>query len=239
MNILTADYGNSHPHYGIFQNGELKNVLPINQFKECLVPPETPLIFSSVIGEEFSEHEGKHHQIRPIIRPRDYFKKKQFLDMKVNYSETLGDDRLFQSFLVYKELQGIERSMIIDMGTFLNIEFISDHGLLGGYILPGPKLLRKTYQHGKQLNLPFLKDFSLSISSLPHSTEEAISQGLELMYTSALKQLIDTFEPIEIQLTGGSSSLILPFLSKLFDIKINHRPHLIHESLFRIYQEIQ
>ena len=183
--IYTIDNGNSHPHVGIFKNETPERVVPLKDFKVDAEPFRA--IISNVgpkltFGPEFEE------KLLDIKSLRD---EKSFLDMPVNYTETLGMDRLCNAYFVFKnELEEGERILLIDAGTFITFDLITRNGFAGGFILPGSKVFLESYNRGE--NLPTYDKSELkSEIPLPTSTEEAIKNGHNIYLLSVLNTFIE------------------------------------------------
>ena len=78
----------------LFKNGKLSEVLSYDQFIQKNKINEIQGAYSSV-GEKIDIPDH-------FIRPLNYREEKNFLEMPINYTETLGEDRLICSYLVFK-----------------------------------------------------------------------------------------------------------------------------------------
>lgn len=225
MRIITVDNGNTNPHVGIFQNNQLLKVIPLKDF----IPLENDFNLISNVGAALN--------IKPSFNLKAEFKKNYFFDMPVNYAETLGDDRLIIAYALFKKSKQKEFILSIDAGTFITLDLIDHSGFAGGFIFPGIKTFLSSYQKGLQLPvLEMNNDFKLK--ELPHSTEEAILGATEIYLNSILENVIRRTSPQKIVLTGGGMNLIR---NKILEInlpgfQLESDPHLIHSSLFEIYQ---
>ncbi len=226
----TLDFGNTNPHVGIFQNEKLIEVLPLNELRtlsskayEASIAAQSSVVKFASPTKEYST----------LIKVSDYFFENQFLDMKVNYSRTLGEDRLVQAYYLFK--LSPTPKILIDAGSFITVDFICEKGFKGGYILPGLKLLKESYAKGQQLSKPKNLEI-LKKSHLPNSTESAITQGLGLLVQGGLEKAFKFFEgqSPEVYLTGGSSKELETLLSDL-DTKLE--PYLIHHSLYYLLRK--
>jgi type III pantothenate kinase len=225
MRIITVDNGNSNPHVGIFQNEKLVEVVPLKNFISL---PDDFILISNV---------GKEIHIKPSIDLNSKKKNKLFFDMAVNYTETLGDDRLFSAYYIFKQLKPNEKTLSIDCGTFMTVDLIDHSGFAGGYIFPGINSFLAIYQKGSNLpTLNLANDFELK--EIPHSTDEAILGAVELYLEAVLEKIIKKTSPSKIVITGGSLEFIKNKLLKLNlpKVEIETCPHLLHSSLLSIYQ---
>jgi pantothenate kinase type III len=153
--------------------------------------------------------------------------------MPIHYSETLGEDRLYESYFIFQTIKQNERVMLLDSGTFLTADLITNEGFMGGYIFPGSRVFLKSYTEGKRL--PLINSLTVS-ESLPHSTEEAISMAHEMYLDSILGNLIKKISPSRIVLTGGDCQKLVNKIEKINStIQLEFDPHLLHQSLHSIY----
>lgn len=216
--IYTIDNGNSHPHVGIFKGENLEKVIP---FKECEFEEANSDIILSSVGRDLDLSQKNIFDVK-TLRTETHF-----LDMPVNYTQTLGIDRLCCSYWVFKNmLKNQKKVLLIDAGTFTTYDIISKEGHEGGYIFPGLQTFLNTYSNGK--NLPILNLQSVDLRdeiNLPHSTDKAISEAAKVYFQMTFKALIERFNPDMIISTGGEG--------KYFSTT-NFIPHLIHLALFEI-----
>jgi type III pantothenate kinase len=225
MRIITVDNGNTNPHVGIFENDKLAGLIPLKDF----TPLHDDYILISNVGRPLN--------FKPSFDLKAMHVNHFFFDMPVNYTETLGDDRLIAGYSAYKQLKPNESALVIDAGTFITIDLVNHTGFVGGYIFPGLSTFLSSYHKGFKLPLLEIKNDFL-ITELPHSTDEAILGAADIYIDSLLESTIKKTSPGKIVLTGGSLELIKNKISKLnlpkFLIETNR--HLIHLSLFEIYQ---
>ncbi len=223
-NLQSIDNGNSHPHVGVFKNGELAFVSPLRDFQ-----------FNNEI-ESIASSVGPSKNLSGLryISLSKFRKENSFLDMPVNYEMTLGEDRLHQGFYVYKKKsQGL--TLLIDAGTFTTVDFIEDDGMKGGYIFPGIQTFLKSYSNGDKL--PLIQDTNSIIPDLaiPGSTKSAIENAMKYSQIAWLEKLLKEHKVNQIYLSGGNSSLFNEVLENSFDGNIIFEKNLIHYALYEIY----
>lgn len=208
LDLITVDLGNSHPHYARFEKGELKEVHPYSEeaktsfgnlpIRICSVRKDIQSSFSSQIREG------------------------EFCDMNVEYEKTLGHDRLIGVFYLHHALE--REFMLIDAGTFLTADFGGPRGFEGGYILPGLHTFAQSYKRGQQLNPP---PFEGQSSSLPHTTLEAMSGGVNLYRQGLISELKELAQQRLIVLTGGEAKHLETSFSQAL-----REDHLLHYALY-------
>ena len=110
LNLITVDNGNTNPHVGIFNNEEFEKVLPLTDF---LLLQDNYLHYKSIKSSVGKKVEGLQLESIDLSKLKE---KKSFLDMNVNYSETLGDDRLVQAYFAYHSfiLNQVDKILLID-----------------------------------------------------------------------------------------------------------------------------
>ncbi len=244
LKLITIDNGNSYPHIGVFHSLDFEKKGPILFNFDNFLRSEyyrTLSTYDVVMSDVGKPHPLIAELSSKIIRIKDYWKQGQFFDMPVNYQKTLGEDRLYQAFYIFKKrITTKKRIALIDSGTFITIDIIDEKGLQGGLIIPGAKTFLKSYAQGAKLpslqeTNHFLEKLSSPDFSIPHSTEDAIIQGSSLTFLAFYKNFFENYGPFdEIILTGGQSNLQKQLLSKAL-ISFNDEPWLIHQSLCFIY----
>lgn len=214
--LQTIDQGNSHPHVGYYQAGELTNVSPLSNLG-LISHQET--ISSSVTQKE------EHHPLDILWQGN------VFCSMPVYYErDQLGSDRLYQAALAYHLYPG-RNILLIDAGTFMTIDTITEQGFMGGYIYPGIDTFLSSYQKGKLLPTLSREYFpTKEAETLPSTTKEAILHASLLYIKSVLEHHCSSQEDTLVILTGGSSSSLAPYLQMA-----SQEPHFIHHALYFLY----
>lgn len=233
--LVTIDFGNTHPHAGLFQKNQnswqLIKICPWNELSLYLTQLEmnasnTSMVLSQVKAREEQlatlQQQGFH-----ITRVSEYWRGQRFAGMPVNYAQTLGEDRLIQAFYAFKKLK--QNVLLLDAGTFLTMDVITSSGFMGGYIVPGIENYNSLFTKGEQLKDTEI-DKALS-SHLPQSTKDAMRDSYFAF--AALAQKLSTDHKIDkILLTGGNYA----FWKRIFDqlqlsVIVEEDPTLIHLAL--------
>lgn len=222
MRLVTIDNGNTNPNVGFFDDGVLKSVLPLDQY----VPEATDFVLISSVGKPLS--------LKPTFDVKSKRTKTHFFDMKVDYAETLGDDRLIASYGIFKKMKASEKILLIDSGTFIKCDVVTNDGFQGGYIFPGISRFLKIYADSAQL--PHLsKDLLFKGNAeLPHTTNEAILKATEMYLKACIEEVINKTAPDKIIFTGGSATEIKNLISLKVRSELDR--HLIHSALLLIYE---
>lgn len=221
MKLITIDNGNTNPSFGIFSDGVLQSVAPLDQYIHA---KEDYVLIASV---------GYALPFKSNFDLESKRSKTHFFDMKVNYTETLGEDRLIAGYKIFKEIKNNEKILVIDAGTFITMDLITNDGFEGGYIFPGLSRFLKTYTESAQL--PSLSQDMLfkGNDDIPHTTEDAILKATELYLKACVEEIINKTSPDKVVLTGGSANDI----KKLISLKVHSEMdrHLIHSALSLIF----
>lgn len=233
--LVTLDFGNTHPHAGLFQkaqgNWELAKVVPLNELWPYLNQLGMSAHNTSVVLCEVRSREEEINKLQEqgflVTRVKEYWRGSRFSGMPVHYAPTLGEDRLIEAFYCFKKEKS--PTLIIDAGTFVTLDVVSEEGFMGGYIVPGTEAYFSTYKKGEQL-----KDIPVSLrfeQSLPGDTARAITESYSAF--AALAKLIIKEQKIQkIYLTGGVSGLWENFLKvSNEELVVETHPHLIHSAL--------
>lgn len=234
--LVTLDFGNSHPHAGLFSKDQsgwrLNRVVPFADLQsalteEALTPDNTNFVLSEVRSrdEELTPYLNQGYL---LTRVKEYWRGRMFAGMPVNYAQTLGEDRLIQAFYVFKKFKS--RSIIVDAGSYTTLDVLSDEGFKGGYILPGLRNYFSSFEAGELLK-GVERERSLNLD-LPHDTKTAMSSSYQA-FGALLHNLIEQHKIQAVYLTGGD----LDFWQEILDdsrpsLEILPEPHLIHQALF-------
>lgn len=234
--LITLDFGNTNPHAGLFQkqNNEwgLIKVVPLHELRIFLNQLGMSAHNTSVVVCEVKAREDEIQKLQEegylVTRVKDYWRGTKFAGMPVNYSKTLGEDRLIEAFFAFKKFKA--PTLIIDAGTFVTMDIVTENGFLGGYIIPGAAAYFETYGKGEQL-----KDVPLNLTithSLPTETAQAITESYSA-FAALAKKLVKDHNIKRILVTGGLTSLWEGFFEseKASSVVVEGDKHLIHWAL--------
>ena len=231
--LISLDFGNTNPHAGLFKKDhgkwELLEVVPLHDLNSRaehygISPHNSQLVLAQVktYDKELFDLQSQGYL---LTRVQDYWRGERFAGMPVHYAKTLGEDRLITAFWCYKNLK--KPTLIIDSGTYLTMDVVTDKGFIGGYIIPSYDKYLKTFSEGENL-----KDVTLTESinlALPQTTEEAMSAGYH-SFCALAEKLIKQFGLQTIMITGGKD-LLWKEWARSQDSEVIIAPHLIHQSL--------
>lgn len=233
QSLISLDFGNSNPHAGFFQkqNGswELLEIVHLNDLSTKAQDYQISAHNAQMILSEVKKYEedllALQSQGYLLTRVKDYWRGERFAGMPVDYAKTLGEDRLISAFWCYKKIK--KPSLIIDAGTYLTLDVVTERGFLGGYIIPSYQKFLETFKDGENL-----KDITLSENadfSLPHESSQAMSSSYHAFCALADKLIID-HDLNTIIISGGKDSLWKEW-AKTKTCEVLHEPHLVHKAL--------
>ncbi len=233
--LVTLDFGNSNPHAGIFhkiQNQwQLIKVAPWNELSLYLSQLEMNASNTQLVLSEVKERE---EELFPLLqqgylltRLKDYWRGTRFAGMPVNYANTLGEDRLITAFYSYKKDK--TPTLIIDAGTFVTMDVVTEKGFQGGYIIPGIKTYFASFTQGEQLkNVELHQNLQ---GNLPQNTADAMSESY-FGFAALAQKLVLQHQIKRILLTGGQNSLWEGLFKELPEgVVLQTEPNLIHLAL--------
>ena len=181
--MILCDIGNTHFHFN--KDGRIFDEI------ECSLKKEQ-IYFISVNDKKTKELLKKNPKSVDLSK---------FVKFNTSY-QGLGIDRIMAC-------KTIEDGVIVDAGSAITIDIISNNLHLGGYILPGISALNKAYKNiSEKLDTKF--NMNIDIKILPSTTQEAISYGGIGMILSMIEK-VSKNKPIYF--TGGDGA----YLSKFFD----------------------
>ncbi|MBF0313214.1 MAG: type III pantothenate kinase [Oligoflexia bacterium] len=245
MIIYTIDNGNTNPSVAAFdkESGTLlphQAIVTFETWQSLILSSEHKkrhdkfaIIISSVGKKEIVDWIYAHFSRECIVDLALYRKEKSFLDMPVDYSNSLGEDRLYQSYYLYKKSS--TPKVLIDVGTFTTVDYISEHGYEGGYIFPGPQTFLDSYARGA--NLPVIK-YDESWWNLGDAADDAsigknTSDAIRLAYMLFQKSLYRYCHcKREVWLSGGYALHHAKFIQEQLQLRVHADSLLLHRSLF-------
>lgn len=120
----------------------------------------------------------------------------------------LGIDRWLAMLAAYRRAGGA--CMIVDSGTAFTIDVLDAKGLhLGGYIIPGLKLMRSSLESSTAIRLS--KDYSEYSEDLGHSTDAAVFNGTVTALLATIRQQSEALALVgggDVFFAGGDAELL-------------------------------
>ena len=213
MKLLVINIGNTNTQYGIYSGGEVRSVkhVPTADFiKRPKIIPELlsgiPVAVSTVVPAAKKALPGKNiFWVGPSGK----------LPVSLNKvdSSTLGADRIANIAAVAKSAK--LPAIVIDFGTAITVDAVNGKKeFLGGAILPGRMLLRKSL-NGFTAQLPLVPLSEKKPKALGRNTKDAILSGTDLAVLGSVKEIISRLK-IEIKVkkcmvtaTGGDAGFFM------------------------------
>ena len=188
MKILVINIGNTNTQYGIYSDGEIRSIryLPTSGFlKNTKNIPELlsgiPIAVSTVVPAAKKTLFGENIF---WVGPSG----KLPVSLKKIDSSTLGADRIANIAAVAKSAK--LPAIVIDCGTAITIDAVNGKSeFLGGAILPGRMLLRKSL-NDFTAQLPFVALSDSKPKALGRNTRDAILSGTDLAVLGSIKEIL-------------------------------------------------
>jgi len=234
---LCLDFGNTRLKTALFDNGQLKDIVVLNETPlqhlqkiiEQLKPSSS--ILSSVVNHDI--------QIEELLKSTTKFHKlsNQYqlpFTIPVGKPETVGADRLaIGAACVY--LFPDMNNLVIGMGSCITYNFINQsHELIGGSISPGMEMRFKAMHHFTA-KLP-LVSADWNVPLIGYDTKTNLQTGVVLGIAKEIDGMIEAymekFGNFNAVLTGGDIPIFQPHLKS----KIFADPDLIFKGLYAISQ---
>ena len=229
--FVIVDAGNTSVKVALVKNSQILSVHRFAQVSDALTTiSDADVVCASVLNENFRQFF--------IERGVSFYQitHQSTLPFKSAYEsmETIGVDRLCNMAAAFK-LFGSQNCLVVDIGTCIKFDFISENNVyLGGSIAPGIELRYKAlYEHTSQL--PML-DFKSAVSIIGEDTNKSMHSGVINGIQHEIQGMIMRYEKdfgdIKILITGGDASYFeFPQKSNIFANK-----NLTLEGIVEIYE---
>ncbi len=199
MKVLVLDAGNTLRKYYLFEvNEDFSQVVCRDVLRN---KPNYVDEF-----EYFITNKEDRVRAKRIVLVRNYKELKRFIrtdfPLKIEYSETLGIDRLASALFFLEQLE--EKSFIqVLMGTATCIDVVNNGKFVEGYILPGVDYLK---QFSEKINLKEFFDLSIFEKEISYSnnTKLALLSWVEFLVESLAKKY-----KINIIISSGGNGYLL------------------------------
>jgi len=208
MRIVCIDLGNSLVKIGFFESSRLKTVEAMTWGN--LMNSDTIQQLSSCVGMVCSvlspQENERFKTLFPNFRSVD---ENVLLPLASSYSTplTLGKDRLCNAIGAWSKNKH-RNSLVIDIGTCLKFDFVSQQGIYqGGSIAPGIGLRYRSL-HDYTANLPLISTTD-TVPLIGSSTKECVESGVMNGMHAEIERLIEAYqqryEELTIFVTGGDA----------------------------------
>ncbi|MFG1493668.1 type III pantothenate kinase [Halobacteriovorax sp. ZH4_bin.1] len=211
MQTYTIDSGNTFLKIGVFQSDTLTDVkkLSIRNF-DFTFKENSSVIYSNVSKE-----------ITPLLPASAINANDLIKDFKTSYDpKKLGIDRKVISYFLQKKFPN-EKLLLVDLGSFITFDEITNGTHLGGPIFLGLNNYLKSYPKFSA-NLPLLSEIDLTDMT---NTKQAISHAYAA-YTEMIILQVRKYNQHRVILTGGDSEKLKDY----GEIQNN----LTHQALFNL-----
>ena len=181
--VSLCDVGNTSYH---FLRGEVVSKFLVDDFNPSSIKETVYYISVNPEVDQKLEVVENWHNLREKIEWNDYY-------------ETMGVDRVVAC-------EAIEDGLIIDAGSAITVDLVTNRRFEGGFIYPGLDAMLETYRRiSPRLN--YSLNFELDLDKMPQNSQDAISYGiLRTLYSEVMRH------NKQIYLTGGNAKV----LSQLF-----------------------
>ena len=219
MKILVINIGNTNTQYGIYSAGEVHRIryLPTSDFLKSIKNiPELlsgiPVAVSTVVPAA-----------KKILSGKNIFwvgtSGKLPVSLRKVDSSTLGADSIANIAAVVKSAK--LPAIVIDCGTAITIDAVNGKSeFLGGSILPGRMLLRKSL-NDFTAQLPLVDLSDSKPKALGRNTRDAILSGTDLAVLGSIKEILSRIklemkvEKCTVIATGGDAGFFIRNIKSL------------------------
>ena len=187
----------------------------IDNFSITALNQSSTAWLSAVAHSDLAQEISTHFQTINIIKPQ-----KRFGNLTLSYDDPsmLGADRFLAMLGAINHFPN-NPLLVIDIGSAITFDVVDKNGLhQGGYIMPGMKALRGSFEKFKT------SDLSSGSKGYANNTDDAWSQGTYSMMISAINHQIESFKSNfsdgVVAVCGGQAKEIkqeLPNYIELFD----------------------
>jgi len=210
--MILCDIGNTHYHF--FMNNRVEK-MPI-----------------SAVPKILNEKQGKNKKIiyisvndvaeEKLIKNNNCINLEPFIDLNSKYDPSnLGADRKVACY-------GATDAVIIDAGSAITVDVVSNRKHLGGFILPGLHTMINNIHSASDTLKDLELNLAVNLNKLPTNTVDAISFGIIKPIYSVIRSVAHQGNII---FTGGDGK----FLSKLFD-NSTYNERLIFINMLKIIE---
>lgn len=219
--VLAIDAGNSRVKWGLRvhdawqASGAIDTAMANRLGRDWpAMPRQTRALASNVGGlavqGQLYEACARHDLLLSLIDTR---REQLGVTNGYRHAAQLGTDRW--AALIASHHAAAANQLVVNVGTALTIDALRADGVhLGGLIVPGPALMRRSLAQGTAQLRQIEGDFDL----FPGSTPDAITTGSVQAAVGAIDRMRAAMieagcEPVRLSLAGGASAALLPYLA--------------------------
>ena len=143
----------------------------------------------------------------------------------------IGSDRLCAALGAWAE--GSREAVIVDAGTAVTVDLLSDGSFQGGSIFPGYRLLAGSL-HGGTALLPLIDSGEERVELPGRKTIDAMRSGIFWGFIGAVRELVSRMLPPggDLWVTGGGGRILSPYLGN----KARFEGDLVLKGLLRLLE---
>lgn len=223
MSQLFLDRGNTALKWQVFEGGTLRDAgaanknTPLGEALGQLSGSNYSAVFVSSVGEDdFCKSLNKWAADQGHESPVFFKSAAQACGVTNAYDEPsqLGVDRWLAMIAAHNKYSGM--LCVVDSGTALTMDFISNEGLhLGGFIVPGAELMKRSLLANTQ---KITLQVTQPTGQLGKNTTAAVSLGIQQMLRAFVLQQLGEMEikhqqKITLIITGGHAKELAESLS--------------------------
>ncbi|MBF0316679.1 MAG: type III pantothenate kinase [Nitrospirae bacterium] len=246
---VVADIGNTRTKLGLFHSGNLKRNMPLTDICKDVIEVFVgsddidAVVISSVVPSSTQRLIDTLKELTPIPPLLITHTSDTGLTLAVEHPQRLGTDRLVVAAYAYHHFGAAVA--VVDLGTVTTISIVDNGGrFLGGALIPGIGMMLDSLNRRTAL-LPHvgpetLAELAKDLLPIGNNTHKAIASGTILATAGAVQHIIGEAQirlgyRVKIVLTGGNSTLIVPFLNEADIVD----PNLSLKGLNYLYERIR
>lgn len=207
---LVIDFGNTNIKCGVFDTDrliQLEKFQLLNEVREFI---NQSIFYQIAVCSVSHDYEGIKNDI-PELSGALFLDYRTKNPLEINYKnpKTLGMDRLAAAIgaqVLFPDLP----LMVIDIGTCITYDYVSNDGVYeGGLISPGIELRYKS-MHDYTKNLPLLNELDSSLfigKSTEQSMASGVINGIAVEIAGHISQLLLNNADLKVIMTGGGSEI--------------------------------
>ena len=125
----------------------------------------------------------------------------------------LGVDRWLGVLACWRNIS--RRALVIDAGSALTIDVLTEKGHLGGYIVPGYRMMASALGRG---TWGVAAENTTAVQTPADHTSAAVYNGSLVALLGAIERVADQQQIMQLVMTGGDGEMLANSLSSRFDI---------------------